>query len=281
MNGQPIYLTNTVTDRPAPLGTGLPIDAGAHLITIQAPDLTTAVTSTTPTHDSTGKYHLDVASTSLPQNGHYQWTWQTTGVGSGMLRGEFDVFDPFEPQVLPLQDAKRATNTTNTTIYDDDLQTYVDTVVATLEYITGGPIYNRTITERVEATDSRTAIAIRKRPLVSITSITDVASGSTISLADIELDTIAGIVRRKRNQPWWGWGTNGYTVVYVAGQGTIIPAAFNTAAKIIIQHLWETQRGPGLSPMAGLEDTILPGMSFAIPNRALEILRPYTLEVYF
>ena len=37
-----------------------------------------------------------------PVIGHYQYTWTSTGTGAGVSFGDFDVFDPFEPALLPL-----------------------------------------------------------------------------------------------------------------------------------------------------------------------------------
>jgi hypothetical protein len=52
-----------------------------------------------------------------------------------------------------------------------------------------------------------------------------------------------------------------------------MPAAFNVAARIILQHLWETQHGPSARPSMGGEETmIMPGWGFAIPNQAAELL---------
>ena len=51
------------------------------------------------------------------------------------------------------------------------------------------------------------------------------------------------------------------------------PAAFNTAARIILQNLWETQHGPSARPQMGAGDmTTLAGFGFAIPQQAAEIL---------
>ena len=61
--------------------------------------------------------------------------------------------------------------------------------------------------------------------------------------------------------------------MYTAGWGTAVPAAFNQSARIIVNHLWETSRGPGNIPTPALEEVLLPGMAFAIPNRAIEVLR--------
>ena len=42
----------------------------------------------------------------------------------------------------------------------------------------------------------------------------------------------------------------------------------------------ETQRGPAASPSVGGEQTVMTGMGFAMPYRALEVLSPYTLEAF-
>jgi hypothetical protein len=55
----------------------------------------------------------------------------------------------------------------------------------------------------------------------------------------------------------------------------VIPANCTRAAAIIIQHLWETQRGVmGSRRFGGGQelDRALTGMGYAIPNRAKELL---------
>ena len=274
-NGQPIYLTTTVKDR-----TGSPIDAGALILTVQKPDASQQ-TYPTPSHDSTGAYHQDIGAADLTQNGHYQWKWVATGSGAGVSYGDFDVFDPFEPAVLSLQDAKTTVNINPaTTVYDAELQSMIDTVTASLETITGGPAFNRTVTEYAYLSGDLRVLTVRQRPVVSVTSITDISAGTPMSIVDIDVDPVAGIIRRKLDLPFWSFLSTRYQIVYTAGWGTAIPAAFNVAARLIVNHLWRTARGPGLAPIPNEDMTFLPGMSYAIPNRALEVMRPYSQEVY-
>ena len=273
-NGQPVRIPVTVRDVNGNLA-----DAGAVTVVVQKPDATQ--TSYTAAHDSTGQYHQDLpAAPDLAQNGHYLWTATATAPNAGVARGDFDVFDPWEPAVLPLQDAKDAVNIpAATTTYDNELQIYVDTITGMIEHLTGGPAATRTITgERCEMRNW-TQLTLRKRPVVTVTSITDEWSGASVSTADIVVDTNTGIVTRKGNLPFWFRGP-WCLVTYTAGWGTSVPPAFNVAARIILTHIWETTRGPGMAPVPGLEETLLPGYSFAIPNRALEVLAPYRLEVY-
>ena len=72
----------------------------------------------------------------------------------------------------------------------------------------------------------------------------------------------------------------------MAGWGVSVPAAFNTFARIVLAHLWTSQRGPAALPMGGGEMVTVPGFGFAIPNMAAELLNgsqggiPFLSEAY-
>ena len=255
---------------------------------------TTTGTYASPTNDGVGLYHQDIPVTDLATIGHYQFTWTATGTGAGVSFGDFEVFDPFEPAILPLQDAKDALNIAQTvTTYDTELQQYIATITQSLERLTGGPLVNRTVSsERCVLDGTNTVLQVRQRPLVSVTSIVSVASGLPIDIsAGLDIDVNAGTIRRKLGYPFYGpffvWLPAMY-VTYVAGWGTAVPAAFNTFARIVIQHLWASQHGPSARPsMAGEIATVqLPGWGFAIPNQAAELLNgglngmSFLLEAY-
>jgi hypothetical protein len=273
--GQPIRLSTTVRDV-----TGALIDAGTLALTVQKPDASQQ-TYTTPTHDGTGLYHQDIPTADIPTVGHYAYKWVATGTGAGVSYSNFDVFDPLEVAVLSLQDAKDHLNIAQaTTAYDAEIASKVATIQANLEKLTGGPILTRAVTERVPAPYGAITLMVRQRPLVAVTSITDVASGTAISTSDLELDQNAGVIRRKLGLAFLGLG-GAYTVAYTAGWGTAVPPSFNEAARIILEHLWQTQHGPSLRPSLGGEETVtLPGFGFAIPNRAAELLAPYVVEAF-
>ena len=283
-NGQPVRVSTTVRDLDGAL-----VNATALTLALQRPDGTQASYSS-PVNDSTGSYHQDVPAADLTQNGHYQYAWTATGTGAGIATGGFDVYDPFEVRVLSLQDAKVMLNIPAAdTANDAEIDQWVASIESGLERFTGGPVISRTVTERVEASSGYTKLCLRQRPVVSVQSITSESSGGAMSMADIKVDANAGTVQRALGLPFYGpffmwqpW----FIVVYTAGWGTAVPSAFSAFARIVIQHLWETKRGPIAMPMAGEQDVAVPGFGFAIPARAAELLNgsqdgiPFALEAY-
>jgi hypothetical protein len=276
-SGQPVRVSVTVTDQ-----TGAYVTPTTITLSLQRPDGTTG-TYPSPTADSTGHYHQDLLASDLTTTGHYGYTWTTTGTGAGVSFGSIDVFDPFEASVITLADAKQALNITNT-VDDAEIQGMLGGVQAIIEAAIGGPVVNRSISERCEATARYSAIAVRQRPLVSVQSITDNTNGTSVPVTDVEIDTVAGIIRRQRRLPFLSYGPY-YTVVYTAGLGTSVPPAIASAARIIIQNLWESQRGPAQRPDlgGGGPDQVggfNPADTDPVPMKARVLLEPYAQEAY-
>lgn len=276
--GAPVRVSTTVRDT-----SGALVNAGTLSLTVKLAqaDGTLATTGTyaTPVNDSTGLYHQDIPAADLTALGHYSYVWTATGAGAGVSPpADFDVYDPFEVSVLPLQDAKDALNIAQTiTTYDTEIGQYIATIQSNLERMTGGPLVNRAVTERAEMVSNQTVILVRQRPLVSVTSIASASGGNIDISTGLDIDTNAGTVRRKLGYPFYGpffmWLPQ-VNITYVAGWGTAVPAAFNTAARIILQNLWETQHGPSARPSMGANSDMvtIPGFGFAIPNQAAELL---------
>lgn len=283
-NGQPVRISTAVHDL-----TGALVNPGGLSLAVQKPDGTTA-TYVAPVQDSTGNYHQDIPATDLTQNGHYQYVWTATGAGAGVSAGDFDVYDPFEVRVLSLQDAKVMLSIpAATTTFDAEIDGWVASIESGLERFTGGPVITRTVTERSEMQNYQTVIPVRQRPLVSVVSITSASGGLIDISAGLDLDVNAGLIRRYLGLPFYGpffqWLPQ-VNVTYTAGWGTSVPAAFNSFARIVIQHLWSTKRGPIAMPMAGELPVAVPGFGFAIPARAAELLNgsqngvPFAMEAY-
>ena len=277
--GQPVRVPTTVRQQNVD-GTTTLVNATTLTLVVKLAqaDGTQLVTGTyaTPVNDSTGNYHQDIPVTDLAAIGHYQYAWTATGTGAGVSFGDFDVFDPFETAVLPLQDAKDMLTIPQATTANDALiASWIATIESCLERYTGGPLVNKTITERAEMMSNQTVIAVRQRPLVSVVSIASASGGNIDISAGLDLDANAGLIRRKLGLPFYGpffaWLPACYPT-YIAGWGVSVPAAFNSAARIILKHLWQSQRGAALLPAIPEELTTVPGFGFAIPDQAAELL---------
>ena len=284
-SGQPVRVSTTVRDLDGTLAT-----PGALALTLQAPG-GTRTSYSTPVSDSEGNYHQDVPAADIAALGHYQYAWTATGAGAGVVAGSFDVYDPFEVRVLSLQDAKSMLSIPpSTTAYDMEIDGWIASIESGLEKRTGGPVVTRTVTERAELDGTLTVLLLRQRPVVSVTSIVAVASGTPVDISGgLDIDNVAGTVRTAIGWPFLGpyWrGRPVMLVTYQAGWGTAVPAAFRAFAEITIQHLWSPRRGPVAMPMGGEQLVTVPGFGYAIPNQAAELLDgsqdgvPFTVEAY-
>lgn len=236
------------------------------------------------TQDSVGLYRIDLAAVVLDQLGHYVYILTTTGVAAGVLADEFDIFDPFELRILSLSEAKGSLDIPRTdTAEDDELQEWINTVDEVIEHILGGPLLNTSVTERATAMHDNTVLAVRKRPLVSVEAIVDTASSQSQPVGDLDIDYNAGLIRRRLNQSFTGYGPS-YRITYTAGWGRTVSSPAKQAAKLILAHLWQTTRGPSTSntrPSFGGADTItVPGTAYAVPNRAVELLGGQAQEAH-
>lgn len=174
---------------------------------------------------------------------------------------------------LSLADAKAQLHMTGTGV-DTELQDYVDGVNEIIEYHIG-PVDDRTVTERWDG--GQPALAVRHRPVVSLSSVTAIADGAElVPVGEVDVDHTLGVLRLRSGGLW---PAGPMAVTYVAGRGGTAPSAANIAGRIIIQHLWETQRGgdvrrPDLA--GGLETvTVSGGFTFSVPRRAIQLLEPH------
>lgn len=245
--------------------------------TITLPDGTSSVFGPiTPT--TLGIYTYDYTPT---QVGRHVARWAATGTNAGATSEAFDV-RPGDPGYLfSLADAKRALNMDLTdTTNDEELRSLVEAVTNAVESYVGQIVVRRTITEQFsvgprwrypQAMETRLTAAyklvLRRTPVVAMTSIVRPIDGVTWTASDVALtDPAAGVVISLRD-PFWG----DLTATYIAGY-PLIPANMIEGAKIILRHLWQTQQAPGMGSSMFGGDQQPVGMSYAIPNRAAELL---------
>jgi hypothetical protein len=237
-------------------------------LTITLPDATTTVVNPV-TAASTGVYNYDYATV---QAGRHTARWVATGTGAGAYVEVFDVRPADLPYLVSLRDAKETLNLDlATTTYDEELRTYIESATRAAEDQRDEILAKRSFTYECWF-DSTSTFVLPRVPVVSLTSITNIETSATRSVSGFHVNTSTGRVHAISG----GSLTGHFAIVYLAGY-TIVPAAFSLAVRIIIQHLWETQRGPmGASRFAGgLDDAALMrfrAMNIFVPPRAQELL---------
>lgn len=220
---------------------------------------------------STGVYTFDYTAV---QEGRHRARWLAQGTNPGAYVDVFDV-RPLNPgYLISLPDAKAHLNmSAGNTRDDEELRGMLEAVTSVVERHRNEVIARRTVVETdVMGTSCR--LVLQHHPVISLTSIVD-QNGAAQDISNWVLDRQNGVLTR---YSYAGAGQN-YTVTYVAGY-TQIPAHYLLAGKIILAHLWQTQRvqSVGQAPTLGGqsrrdEQIVTPsGLGFAIPHRAIELL---------
>lgn len=255
--GDLVPLTVTVKD-----AAGVATNASTVVLTVTLPDGTTVAPSVANPPAVTGVYVCDYATTVA---GRHSARWVSAGPSAAYLDA-FDVRPADAPYIVSLRDAKAHLKITDTST-DEDLRSVIEAATGVIERHLNKAVVRRSFTEESWACGY---LGLDKLPLVSLTSVASIDGTKTWDVSNLDVDP-GGIVTAASGASLSG----PVTVTYVAGMA-VIPSHFSLAAKIIIQHLWETQRPSGGTLRPNLPDSMgtvnRSGMGFAIPNRALELL---------
>jgi hypothetical protein len=258
--GAIVPLSVTITD-----ADGDPADATQVNLTITLPDGTTDVTSNiTPT--STGIYDHDYPTV---QAGRHLVRWVATGVNAGAFTNMFEVLPAAPPQIISLRDAKKQLNIPQDSTGDDDeILDFVRATTAVCERYVGA-ISRTAHTETFDG--GKTAVLLGFYPVLTVTSVTE--NGTTLGAGDYTITAASGVLGRVNGYSPWLFlpGVKNVTVAYVAGT-TATAANVGQAARIILQHMWETQRPAGGGPFSQQGEEFDPRYLYSIPRRALELL---------
>lgn len=253
---------------------GTLVNATTVVLTVTAPDGTTSTPPVTNPPAQTGKYFGDFTAA---QAGTHKRRFVFT-TPNETQSDVFEVRDAAPLLMMSLKDAKDHLNVTSTTD-DEEIRGHVEAVTRVVEWRIGAvPIRN--VTDVLDAGPTTTMITpariglrelvLNRRPVTALVSVAPVFTGGpSYAVADLDLDGDAGIVRRKDGGLIQGL----LRVTYTIGRRSV-PANAVLAGKIILQHLWATQRG-ALSTNVDQEETVyLSQFGFAVPRRALELLEP-------
>lgn len=156
---------------------------------------------------------------------------------------------------------------------DAELLPMLDAAVEVVEGI-AGPLSAGDVTETHYGVASR-LLVLRKAPVSAVAAVSVTPAGGVATAWTADAYTLDGDLGALRSVAGMFFGdvTVTYTVTPVA-----TPAAVSLAILVVAAHLWETQRGAGPSPIPGQPDSgevFAPGVGYAIPNRARELLTPF------
>jgi hypothetical protein len=260
-------LTNTFT-----VG-GVPTDPTTVSLTITDP----AGTATTYTYaaaqitkTSTGAYTKDIPCTTA---GAWTYTWTGTGAASDVATGIWHVEPADAPPIVDLAEGKSWLRTSAT---DDDQEILTLLLVASdvCEDKTGQTWRRRTISGEVHDTDGRSSmIELWRRPVASVTAVAIGGSATTSYVLDgrrgiLHYGTTAG------SAPW-PYGIQNTSITYVAAPvDGIVKPAIRQGLRVLVQHLWATQRGGSGLPRSGSprpDEFVDPRTGYSVPRRVLEL----------
>lgn len=259
--GAVVPLGTTVRDSAGSLA-----NAGNMALTIGLPDSTT-VTVNPVAPASTGTYTYDYTTA---QAGRHTVRWVATGINAGAYTDAFDVREQNPPSILSLADGRRHLKKTDTAD-DEEIRSWIGACTRAVEMFVG-PVVPRTVTERVRFTRAR-SVALTLTPCLALVSATSPRPGGTsYDVDDLDLDLETGLVEAVTGGLLYG----PLDFTYRVGR-LVVGDNITSASRIILQHLWRTRQGPA-RPQRGTDDfdvtEPLPGLGFAIPNRAVQLLEP-------
>jgi hypothetical protein len=240
------------------------VTAATAVVTVTRPDGTTATPAVT--EPDVGSYRADYVTT---QAGRHTVRWVFTGPAHA-YSDIVDVREAALAWVFSLADAKDHLKLV-TSSQDEEVRRWIGATTRCVEWFVG-PVAPRTVTEDHNVRQAE-ALVLRKIPALELTTVAAVLDGGTsYEVADLDLDGADGIVRRKDGGCLYG----PLRVTYRAGR-LIVAENISSGAELILQHLWRTRQGPGRSQRGGDDFDVtepIPGLGYAIPNRAMQLLSP-------
>lgn len=260
--GDTVPLTVQIRD-----ATGALANATDVTVTITLPDGTTASPTVMNPPASTGVYIYDYSPTMA---GRHLVRWVATGTNASAYTDVFDVRDDDPPLLFSLSDAKTVLHVSGTT-NDQLIRDLIESTTYIVEYFSGATV-RQTYTEVI---DGGSVLSLQRCPVLSLVSIASVhTSGITYLVADCDVDSATGIVRRLDGGRFVGT----FRVTYVAGR-LVIPAPIRDAGRIILRNLWRIQTGNEGLPSTGttdlISDSVFPEVGYPIPDRALQLMQPF------
>lgn len=177
--------------------------------------------------------------------------------------------------IVTLAEARQALNYDADDVSDDaELQLYVDAITGTVENYKNEVIELVTITEEHEL-EGLPVFYLRHVPVVQLMSITPLDELSFAPpVTQLHVTSDFGRVRVLAS----GYPPYGLCSIGIQAGYSTVPPRYKRGALVILQHVWETQRGASITMtgLVGAEELRERGTptTFSIPRKALEWLGP-------
>ena len=162
--------------------------------------------------------------------------------------------------------------------FDDELRDFIASATGAAEQYKHEVIVRRAVTDELDLGGYCGSgygwvqrFRVRSVPVISLTSVVSWDGAVTWDVTQMRARP-SGLVRVMAGPRVTGLAD----ITYIAGHQQI-PAHYKRGALVILQHLWETQRGPGTaaSGVIGSEEHWRqPGEFFSVPDKAKELLGP-------
>lgn len=196
------------------------------------------------------------------------------GISATVAYSEVHEVQPADPGfIIGLAGAKRHLNIpASVTTDDEEIRDWLAAITRVIENEIG-VCTPRTVVDKLNGDYRSRVIRLKQVPVISVASIVPshtLGGGRSYSSAETSVTEDGQLT----NINGWEFIGGPWTITYLAGRVSI-SANVTQAAKIILGHWWQTQRGAGTPAYLGGDDVTSGTESgFSVPNRAMELLEP-------
>lgn len=241
---------------------GNPANPSTVTLTVVNPDGTTSTPAVA--NPAIGTFRADLTPT---QFGRHAVTFRGTGSNATTQSDVFEVRDPAYLPLISLAEAKEHLNIpATTTTSDEELRRFLDVATEMVENHCGQIFRRQTV---ITTRPGGKSFYILDRPVLSVSSV--VVNGTTLDPLNYKIALDAGVLQLLVGS---GIYPDSVVITYVAGYANP-PEIARHATRVLVAHLWETQRGRagGINRKG---DDFAPGSTFTMPNRVAELLEMIT-----
>ena len=225
---------------------GVAVDADATpTYTVTLPDGTAGIPPTVQ-HEATGEYFV-LYLTTTPGMHSDTWTATVSGQLARFGPSAFRVRSAVAAGLLDLTEARRILGLGADPIRDEDVRDEIEAATADVERATGRTYRRQTVTAERHIAAGRNAVALRRSPVVAVTTVTD--AGVTLAPTQYVVNESAGVVTLLAGR---FTDTGPVTVTYTAGN-LDVDGDVLAAVRLALRVRWRNRKGAAGAPAAGAD----------------------------